>query len=226
MPKIAKAENVAQYFKYLQQFNFDFIEQKLDLRRVPWKTTYHKYQKSFDKLVHIFNKYGLDVFKYIDFFVKVSKKSERNIRDELVSAKSFEEFEVYLAAEEKRKKAFKWFMKSVENIANDCFEMGILTTKDYIRHLIATRKIGSCYLTGKISKYWFAAIPTFKKFADKIDSLSRDELTEVFKMCDIYNSEINEAFQLMKNCKVNPIKVTDEAIFKRRVQSYDCSMSK
>ena len=216
--EITKAEKTAQYFKYLQQFNRDVIQQKLDLRRVPWRTTYHKYQKNFDKLVHIFDKYQLDVFKYIDFFVKASKKTERNIKDELVSVKSFEEFEIYLKAEEKRRKAFKWFMKSVDNIANDCICLNILTTKDYIRHLITTKKIGSCYLTGKISKYWFAAIPTFKKLSDKIDFMSRDEMSDVFKMFDIYNSEINEAFQLMKNCKANPIRVTDEAIFKKRMQ--------
>lgn len=188
------------------------------MRRVAWKSLYHKHQKQFDKLVEVFQKYDIDVFKYIEFFVKHQKKSERNINDELLCMKSIESFEEHLKVEEKRKKAFKWFMKSVENISSDCVALNILTTKDYIRYLIQTRKIGNCYLTGKISRYWFAAIPSFRKLASKIDHLSRDELADVFNMFDIYNSEINEAFLLMKNCKANPIKVTDEAIFQKRMQ--------
>ena len=211
-----QAEKAAQYFKYLQQFNFDFIEQKLELRRVPWKTTYHKYSKYFDKLVEVFSRYDIDVFKYIEFFVKHQKKTEHNIKDEFLNLKTLDLFEEFLDAEEKRKKAFKWFMKSVENISDECLQLGFLTTKDYIRYIIQTRKIGNYYLTGKISKYWFASIPSFKKIQNKLDSLSRDEMTDIFKMFDIYNTEINEAFLLMKNCKANPIKMTDEAIFKKR----------
>lgn len=45
--------------------------------------------------------------------------------------------------------------------------------------------------------------------------MSRDELQDVYDKFDIYNSEINEAFLLVDKRLVNPIKITDELIFKK-----------
>lgn len=210
------SEQLAQYFKYLQQFNRDYITQKLEIRRVPWKTTYSKYKRQFDKLAAIFQKYNLDAFKYVEFFVKQLKKSEYQIKSELVNMSTFDQFQDFLVIEEKRKRAYESFQRSIENIADDCIALNILTVKDYIRYIIRTGKIGSYYLTGRISRYWFAGIPSFKKIAAKADSLSRDELADVINMFDIYSGEINEAFMMIKHCKANPIKMTDERIFAKR----------
>jgi len=209
-------EQAAKYFKYLQQFKLPYIVNKLDLRRVPYKAFYGDHKKQFDAIVEIFKKYDMDVIEYIKFFVNCYGKLERNIQDELVNSKTFSAFIEYLKAEERKAKVFEWFMKSANNIADDCIALDHLSTKDYLRELISTRKLAGYYLTGKISKYWFAAIPSFKKVILKLDKLSRDEFNDVLTRFDIYNTEINEAFLKMKKCKVNPIKFTDELIFQKR----------
>ena len=43
--------------------------------------------------------------------------------------------------------------------------------------------------------------------------MSKAEFKEVYDRFDIYNTEINEAFLMLKQCKANPLKMTDDAIF-------------
>ena len=115
--------------------------------------------------------------------------------------------------EERKVKIYGWFMKSINNIALDCIDLGFLSSKDYLREMIVQRKLAGYYLTGKISKYWFAGIPSFKKVIAFLDELSRDEFHDRFEKFDISNTEINKATMKMKNCTVNPIKMTDAVIF-------------
>lgn len=208
----------AQYFKYYLQFKFSFITEKIELRRIAAKSFYTKHKKYFDKLVLIFNKYNLDVIKYIEFFVAHYGKLEKDISEDLLNMKSINAFVDHLKTIEKRKQIYKWFQKSVDNISNDCIALDFYSTKDYIRELISSRKLAQYYLTGKISRYWFAAIPNFKKVIVKLDKMSQDEFKDIYDRFDIYNTDINKAFLMMKSIKVNPIRYTDEIIFKKRQQ--------
>lgn len=106
-------------------------------------------------------------------------------------------------------------MKSVNNIVEDCIEGGFASSKDYFRQLFKEKRLANYYLTGKISKYWFAAIPTFKQVVSKMDELSKEEFKDVYESFDIYNTEINEAFLRERSCKVNPFKFTDEVLSQR-----------
>lgn len=209
-------EQAAKYFKYLLQFKLSYIVRKLDLKQVPSKSFYTKHKKKFDTLVAIFNKYQIDVISYLKFFINDYGRSENNIEKELVDVKSIDAFIQHMKEEERKVKIYGWFMKSVNNIARDCIDLGFLSSKDYLREMIMQRKLAGYYLTGKISKYWFAGIPSFKKVILVLDNLSRDEFNDLFEKFDIYNTEINKASMKMKNCKVNPIKITDEVIFQMR----------
>ena len=106
--------------------------------------------------------------EYVDFFIG-SGKRERDINEDLVSVKSFDNFQYYLQVREQKEKAYKNFMKSINNIAQDCLELKLHSSKDYIRYLIANRKLASYFLTGKLSAYWLAAIPKFQKIVACLD---------------------------------------------------------
>lgn len=214
--KVITGLQAAQHFKYYMQFKQSYIVDKVELRRIAAKSLYCKYKKHFDKLVEIFSKHELDVAAYIKFYVLSYQKSERDIRDSLLSMKTVDAFIDYLKTIEKKQQIYKWFEKSVENISSDCISMEFFSTKDYIRELVASKKLAQYYLTGKISKYWLAAIPTFKKVIDHLDDMSKAEFKEVYDRFDIYNTEINEAFLMLKQCKANPLKITDDAIFQKR----------
>ena len=107
-------------------------------------------------------------------------------------------------------------MKTVDNIVADCLKLHYNSTADYIRHLISSRKLAAYYVAGKISGYFLAAIPNFKKVIDKLDSISKDELSELYDRYDKYHSDINAAFIKVKNIKVNPLKFADDAIFEAK----------
>lgn len=159
----------AQYFKYCLQFSLSYIVEKLEFRRVAAKSLYAKHKKEFDSLVAIFKKYNIDVKKYIEFFTGKYGKVEKDIKSDLVATASLSRFIEHLQAQEKSMKVYKWFMKSANNIADECIANGTLSAKDYIRDLIRDKKLAAYYLTGRISRYWIAGIPKFKHIIKKLD---------------------------------------------------------
>ena len=134
---------------------------------------------------------------------------EKDIKEFFLAEQTIKKFIWGLEIVEQKKKVYKWFLKSAENIAQDCIDSGFTSSKDYLRDLISSKRLANYYLTGKISKYWLSGIPTFKKIITKLDQLSQDEFHEIYERFDLYNTEINEAFLQEKQCKVNPIRYTD-----------------
>ena len=92
--------------------------------------------------------------------------------------------------------------------------MGFVSTKDFIKHIIQTKKISSYLLSGKISQYYFAAIPNFNKLIPKLDHFARADFNYILENFEMYNAQITQAYERKTNQKVNPIKITDEQIFK------------
>lgn len=125
----------------------------------------------------------------------------------------------HLRETSRRKKVMKWFMKSAEFIASECAKDTQMTTKDFIRKLIKEKKLAAYYMAGKISRYWFSGIPGFSKLVVKLDKMSRDEFKDLVDNFQIYNSEINEAFLKFYRTYANPIRFTDDLIFKKRAES-------
>ena len=92
--------------------------------------------------------------------------------------------------------------------------MQICTTKDFFRQLIKDNKVGAYVMSGKISLYYLAAIPSFKKVIEHLDYFSKLELQSLNDHFEIYHSDVNEAFLAKKHKMVNPIELTDLAILK------------
>ena len=216
----------AKYFKYCMQFDLSYITQKIDFRRVAAKSFYSKHQKQFDTLITIFNKYNIDPLKYIKFFVRKYGKSDRDIKDKLLNMQSINMYINYLQEQHKLDKVFSWFVKSAENISDACIENDCMSVTEYIRKMIQQQKLAYSYVSGQISSYWLAGIPTFKKLFKKMSQMQQVAMVDVFNNFDVYNSEINEAFLKNKHCKVNPIAFTDDLLFKKRQSKTELRRSK
>ena len=190
----------------------------VSLKRIGAKSVYLRHKKVFDRLAAISLKKDLPIADYISFFAKDfdGGSSEGFLDKNLVSTDAFSAFADYLQKKDKQKKIYKWFMKSVKNIVEECIENDWFTTKDFLRNLIDQKKLGSWYAAGKISKYYLAAIPNFWKIVPHLDHFSKLELKQVADRYDIYNREINETFLKLKNFKVNPIRMTDTLIYEKR----------
>lgn len=207
---------VARLFKfYLQQKN-PYVKYKLPLNRVQAKGLYSTYRLQFDRLSKIFNKYGFDVDRYIKTFVIDFNKFERHIETELVSMQTINKYIEYLQIRKQREQIYKNFVKSVKNIVKDCVALNFNNVTDYFRYLIQKRQLSAYYISGKISIYYFAAIPNFRKVIDKLDPISKDEFRMLYDRYEKYNVDINEAFLQMKNIKMNPLSFTNDMILKAR----------
>nr|DAH74129.1 MAG TPA: hypothetical protein [Caudoviricetes sp.] len=190
----------------------------VSLKRIGAKSIYLRHKKVFDKLAILSLKKDLPIDSYISFFAKEldGGNHEEFLDSNLVSTTSFSAFADYIQKRDKQKKIYKWFMKSVNNIVEECVDNNWFTTKDFLRNLIDQNKLGNWYVSGKISKYYLAAIPNFWKIVPQLDHFSKLELDQVASRYDIYNREINETFLKLKNFKVNPIAMTDTLIYERR----------
>lgn len=124
---------------------------------------------------------------------------ENDINSSLVCGGTMARYADWLKAIDKRHKIYKHFIKSAKNIARECNELGYCSTKDFMRYLIKSKKIAEYYVTGKISLYYFAAIPNFKKIIPKLDLFARDEFHKIYDRFEMYNAEITDAFMKITN---------------------------
>lgn len=214
--KLNEAYEAAKLFMYYQQFKNINQIYKIPIQRIRPKRIFQLYKDQFIKLTTIFEKYKLNIEKYIKYFVLELNKRECDIKSELINIKTITEYIDWHNLKNKQNKIYKWFIKTINNIANDCLSLGYFSTKDYFRYLISTKKLAQYYVSGKISGYYLAAIPTFKKIIPKLDKLSRADFHKLYNRFELYNEEITTTIMLKTNQKVNPIKITDDLIFKLR----------
>lgn len=206
----------ARIWKWARQDTNKNLKFKLRLERVTAKGIYASHKDVFDRLAKVFNDNNVSPIEYLKFFAVEWCGSEDKLDTELLDPKVIQAFETFKKATAKKHQIYSWFMKSVDNIANECVERGWFTTKDFIRHLINEKKLAGWYVSGKISKYYLAAIPNFWKIVPKLDYFSKIELQQVADRYDMYHSEVNEAFLKLKKFKINPIALTDAIIYEKR----------
>ena len=151
----------ARIWKWARQETNKNLKFKLSLERITAKRIYFEHQKVFDQLAKIFSENNMSPLEYIRFFAIEWCGSEDKLDGELLDPKTINAFEQFQQANAKKKKIYHWFMKSVDNIAKECVQNGWFTTKDFMRHLINEKKLAGWYASGKISKYYLAAIPNF-----------------------------------------------------------------
>ena len=207
------AEDIAKHLKYYLQFNKSKVSRPIPLNRIQSRGFYLLHYKTFDKMSVVFNKYEIDIDKYLYFFVNVLHKAERSINDDLLSPNTLNEFVTWLTTMKRRKNIYKWILKSINNIVAECKKKHIYSARDYLKMIVRENLIGPYHASGKISKYYFAAIPKFDKIIPKLDYFSRAELDDLKRLFAVYSTEVQDAFLYLKNQKFNPLKSVDKLLY-------------
>lgn len=203
---------IAQFLKYKLQYKNSKIENAIPLPMIKAKAFQQKYHTQINKLIKIVQNFeNFDVYKYLSFFVDNIYKNDCDIKT-LVSTYNFTQYKNYLEYLEKQERIYGYFMKSVNNIVNDCKQLQIFSAKDYLRYLIQNKKLSQYYVSGRISCYFFAAIPKFKMLIDKLDPLTRSDFSELYNMYEMYNAEIVKVFLKKTNKKINPLAIVNQAL--------------
>ena len=208
-------EHVAKIFKYYRRLQNPYKSKSIPLKLVSGKKLYLENKDLFDRFASIAKLNNFDYEPYIKYCVRCGI-NESTLDVCLASTKMIDKYILHMKNVDLRKKIYKWFIKSAKNIAERCIKEGYFTTKDFLRMLIDSKKIGNTIITGEISLYFFAAIPNFKKVICKLDYFSRQELRLLDEHFDIYHSDVNKAFLQEKNTYINPIDFTDKLIWKIR----------
>lgn len=211
--------DIAQLFIYYRRKQNPYIKKHLPLKLVSAKSFYNKHKNKFDIFAEKVNKNHFNVDSYIKFCVIDNGIKEEYIDLCIASTTMIEKFHQHLQSVIKYKKIYSWISKSIKNIAIYCVENDYFSTKDFLRFLIESKQIGAYVASGKISIYYFAALPKFKNAISKLDYFSKNELHCLEKYFDIYHSDVNNAFLYVKNTMINAIDLTDKAIFKLRQNS-------
>lgn len=210
-----KAEHIAQLFKYYWRLQNPYVSQTLPLKLVSGKKLYITHKDLFDKFAENAFNNKFDVEPFVKYCIRCGIK-ESNLEMCLSTPAMVSKYSIYIAKVNKRKSIYKWVLKSAKNIAKECIDLGYFTSKDFLRMLVQTKQIGSYVISGKISIYFFAAIPNFKKVIPKLDYFSRLELSRLYDHFEVYHSDVNKAFLQEKNTHINPIDFTDTVIWKLR----------
>lgn len=206
--------HVAKLFIYYRMLQNPHRINPVPLKLISGKTIYKKYKKLFDEFAQKATNNKFDVNEYIKWCVINRGVNESCLSSCLSSTVLLFEFCKHMQKKQKYNKIYKWFMKSVKNIIDECIKTQTYTTKDFLRELIRTNKIGPYVAAGKISIYYFAAIPSFSKVIDHLDIFSKQELHLLKEHFNVYHSEINEAFLAKRHKMANPIELTDLGILK------------
>lgn len=212
---------IAQLFVYYRRKQNPYIKKHLPIKLISAKSLYSKHKNKFDTFAISVNKNKFDIDSYIKFCIINNGIKESSIDLCIASTTMIEKFYQHLKNVCKYRKIYAWISKSIKNIALYCVENDYFSTKDFLRYLIESKQIGAYVVSGKISIYYFAALPKFKNAIAKLDYFSRNELHCLEKYFDIYHSDVNNAFLYVKNTMINAIDLTDKAIFKLRQKSKD-----
>ena len=206
-------EYVAKIFKWYRRQQNPYVKKELPLKLVSGKALYKSHKSSFDKFASNASKNKFDVERYIKYCVRCGI-TESTVEACISSTTMIDKYMLHIKQYNKRKKIYKWFIKSARNVAKMAIDNGCQSTKDYLKLLFDKKLIGNYVISGQISIYYFAAIPNFEKIIKKLDYFSRKELWQLEEHFEIFHSEVNKAFLQEKNCKVNPVALTDKLIWK------------
>ena len=214
--KIEDGYSAARAYKYYCQFSNSKISYAIPERRVAARALYKHHKDAFDRCIAFFLKCGLDVRKFIKFMANDVRLHDSEIDSKFMSKWSLNRFAEMLASDENNIKVYNWYMKSVKMLATACLDSECVSAVDFIRKLIREKKLASWVVCGKISAYYLAAIPDFPNIVQRLDSISRDELSFISNRYDMYNTAVNKATLAFENRRANPIRSTDEMVEKLR----------
>lgn len=202
-------KTLAVYLKYYLQFKNKKIINPLPPSKIKALTFYKKYYKILENTVSIFSKYKIDPIKYIEFYVEKLNKCEYDIQKDFLSTTNILKYCDYLILLKQYNFIYSNFLKSAKFLAVRAKKMGFTTTVECFANMITDNKISNYYVSGKLSKYFLAAIPKFKNIYEKMDYFSKLELKDIYNKFDKYNADITTAYLFFKSQKINAFKISD-----------------
>lgn len=182
---------------------------------VSGKTTYYKSKKVFDVLSKICEKYSIDGKDYIRFCVYEEGINFYNV-SKLLDIVNFQRYAEKKKINEQYQKIYSYFIKSANYIVDECLEKKYDSCKEFLKRQILHNTLAEKVLSGKISIYYLASIKNIKDIVSKMDQMSRDTFETLVERTDKLNSDLQDAFMHITYKKVNPIKFTDDLLYKRQ----------
>ena len=208
---ISDGMQAARAFKFYAQFNRRAIAFPLKYERLNAIGVYRSGKSIFDSLVKVFDKHLLDVGKYIKYVVK-----KNNLLDDdywrLLDMKLIRQYAEDISTSTQRKHVYKLLVKSANFVAKYCVDNQLLTAVDGIKDMIHKKKLAVYYATGKVSKYYLALIRNFPAIVEKLDTISKDELSSVVNHYEKLNDDALSAMAYVKGFVFKIINLTDEMI--------------
>lgn len=178
--------------------------------QIPYKTYYWNHKNTIDRLHKVIVKYKIDSREFFNFAVKQTKIYTPEL---LLRPGIFLEFARRKEERNRLEKIYKFFEKSVNNIAETCVERNI-TAKEYIRELIVQNRIAYEFMSGRISKYFIASIQNFKQIYKHLDEMNKSELRIIYNAADELNAMLQDAFLMKTGTYAKPMSSVESRIIK------------
>lgn len=208
----------ARAYKFYRQLANPRLARLVPESRVSARGVYAANKAAFDGVAAFFAKAGLDARKYIRFMAVDMNVRAADAGSKLASKWGLNMFAGRLAEEENRKKVYAWYRKSVDAVAEACLDSDCAGAADFLRRLIREGKLAAWVAGGRVSAYYLAAVPGFRKAAERLDPIGRAELAFISDRYDVYNTAANDATLAFERRKANPVKATDERVAELRAE--------
>lgn len=204
------------YFIYQRRAK-DYV---INFANVSGKTTFNKWRKKFTTLSKICEKYGIDSREYLRFLVFNRGFGFYDV-PKILDIGSFQLYAENAKIMEQHTKVYGWFMKSANYIVDECLKNNYGSCKEFLKRQILHNTLAEKMVSGKISIYYLSTIKNIREIVSKMDRISRDTFSSLVEMADKYCSDVQDAFMVLTSRKVNPMKFTDELLYKRQQNGYN-----
>lgn len=206
----------ARLFKYFMQERTPYLKFKRRLCHIKAKGCYESHKDAFDRTAEFFASHGLNLEKYMQFFVLTLCKNESDVDGDLCAFQTVRRFADEIQIREGHEKVYRWVLRSARNLAELCAANGISTAREGLVYLIKNGMLAAWYMSGKMSNYFLAGIPRFDKVVKRMDDMSQNEMRDLTERFDMYQKKTDESFKYVKNMKANPIRIADNFLSKLR----------
>ena len=211
--EIKSGSDVARYFIYFSRLKTK-PNANLNIVNISGKSLYKRFQDECDAAYKIIKKYGLNGVAFLKYFVDKFGTDESCLL-KLKEHYSYVWYAEHIKIQEQHEKIYGYYMKSVNNIVDECIKRNFRSTKEYIKMLVTENKLGEAFISGQISQYYLASIVNFPKILKKMDELNQDTLRTIAERREKLNSDLQDAFMAIRSQKVSTISFTDKALFQR-----------
>jgi hypothetical protein len=180
---------LAHMFKYHSQDFDQRIVRKMPYSSVRYESFLTKHSKTFTRLTFVVLKYGVDPESFVRHAL-----SEFGARtpEQAATAECFRSYASAVYRNAKYDDIYDKYSRTVESLARMCLELGI-GPKELVADMVLKNRLAYEYISGRVSKYFLAAISNFEAVYDRLDKMNKDELSIICNALDELRVMVNEA---------------------------------